>query len=317
MIECAYGFYEKVQLALGRKKIPPEAPIPPTLKPRAISSETTSSLSRFFTGVVTSLDEGGGMIDQHVYFDQSSILGDERIDVGSTVHVQAAREHQQAGWRATRVQLVVCWKPDASSDSHMVVGFISNLGRSQGIANDGNGDFRFPLTAVGDNYRPSIGDWVHILVLEQDGTTTVSAVAPLRRRAFNGVVTTFNRSEGTVDGNVFIAAGVVDNGYRPRLGEEVSGECVEWKHATPWRALYLRPSNGTKSLVKRCVLNLHHNHVIAILISSDHPVKQNSAVQALTRSDLLGDKEGIIINGLGDFGDSHVGDEVTVNFIVT
>ena len=247
MIECAYGFYEKVQLALGRKKSIPEAPVT-TLKPKVVSGETTSSLSRFFTGVVTSLDKGGGMIDQHVFFDQSSVLGNERIEVGSTVHVQATREHQQAGWRATRVQLVVHWKPDASSGSHVVVGFISNLGRSQGIASDGNEDVRFPLTAVSSNYRPNIGDWVQIFVLEQDGAATVSAVTPLRRRVFHGVVSNFNRSEGTVDGNVSFAADVVCNGYRPRLGEEVSGECVEWKSATPWRALSLKPSNGAKPL---------------------------------------------------------------------
>ncbi|KAL5515673.1 hypothetical protein EMCRGX_G000874 [Ephydatia muelleri] len=301
MIECAYGFYEKVQLALGRKKSNPEAPVT-TTKPKVVSGETTSSLSRFFTGVVTSLDEGGGMIDQHVFFDQSSVLGNERIEVGSTVHVQAAREHQQAGWRATRVQLVVHWKPDASSGTHVVVGFISNLGRSQGIVSDGNDDVRFPLTAVSSNYRPNIGDWVQIFVLEQDGAATVSAVTPLRRRVFHGVVSNFNRSEGTVDGNVSFAADVVCNGYRPRLGEEVSGECVEWKSATPWRALSLKPSNGAKPLGCGKI---------------DRLVQQNSAVQALSRSELLGNKEGITITGSGDFGDLQVGDDVSVNFILT
>ena len=249
MIEYAFGFYQKVQLALGKQKSSPEPPNL-TTRPKATPNDVTS-LSRFFTGVVTSLDDGGGLIDQHVYFEQSCVLGDERIEVGATVHVQATREHHQAGWKATRVQLVLHWRPDATSSSHMVVGSITNLGRSQGIASDGSKDIRFPLSSVDANYRPTVGDWVQLLVLEQDDTVVVSAVTPLRRRTFSGVVTMFNRGEGTVDGTVFFAAGVVTDGYRPRLGDEVSGECVEWKHNTSWRALSLQPSKNIKPLVQR------------------------------------------------------------------
>ena len=57
--------------------------------------------------------------------------------------------------------------------------------------------------------------------------------------------------------------------------------------------------------------------MIAFLKHSDRPVQQNSAVQALSRSELLGNKEGITITGSGDFGDLQVGDDVSVNFILT
>eukprot|EP00731_Ephydatia_muelleri_P000792 Em0001g792a len=78
---------------------------------------------------------------------------------------------------------------------------------------------------------------------------------------FHGVVRTFNRSEGTVDGNLYVAADVVSNGYRSarsRLGK--------------------------------------------------------GATQSLTRSELLGNNEGISTIRLEGFGDSHMG---AVNFILT
>ena len=267
MIECALGFYEKVQAAFGGQKSRPEPPIhaiSPKATPPAVAAP--AALTRYFTGVVTSLDDGGGMIDHQVCFEQSRVVGDERVEVGATVHVEAAREHHQAGWRATRVQLVAHWRPDASSSSHVVVGFITNIGRTQGIVNDGSEDVRFPLTALDASYRPSVGDWVQARVLEQDDAIVITSVTPLRRRAFSGVVTLFNKGEGTVGDDVSFAAGVVANGYRPRLGDEVSGECVECRHAPPcvWRALCLQPSASVKPQVERFVCDAGNPQCIKI-----------------------------------------------------
>lgn len=51
-------------------------------------------------------------------------------------------------------------------------------------------------------------------------------------------------------------------------------------------------------------------------ISCSDPVQRNSAVQTLSRSELLDNKGGIVITGAGDFGDLEVGDEVTITFII-
>ena len=53
------------------------------------------------------------------------------------------------------------------------------------------------------------------------------------------------------------------------------------------------------------------------LISGSDPVQRNSAVQTLSRSELLDNKGGIVITGAGDFGDPELGDEVTITFTIT
>ena len=69
-------------------------------------SLNTATLEKQYSGKVTSLHSGYGLIDNDVYFNFAVIKG-AVPRVGDTVRVIARRRHEAAGWRATKVGLYV------------------------------------------------------------------------------------------------------------------------------------------------------------------------------------------------------------------
>lgn len=130
----------------------------------ATSTNPTEEQRRYFTGTVTSLNENGGMIDNHVYFDFDSIIGGKEPFVGGAAHVTATRPHVHAGWRATRVDLLTEWRPDEGSEIELVVGVVSGWSHTKCVVESGAGEVTFAPNEFcpTNGYRPHIGDSIEV-----------------------------------------------------------------------------------------------------------------------------------------------------------
>ena len=125
---------------------------------------TTAEQRRYFTGTVTSLNEDGGMIDNHVYFELDCILGGQQPFVGGAAHVTATRAHVHAGWRAIRVDLLSEWHPDEGSENELVVGVVSGWSRTRCVVESGSGEVTFAPNECRpvSGYRPHVGDSIEV-----------------------------------------------------------------------------------------------------------------------------------------------------------
>lgn len=119
---------------------------------------------RYFTGTVTSLNEDGGMIDNHVYFDLDCIIGGREPFVGGAAHVTATRPHMHAGWRAIRVDLLTEWRPDEDTEIEVVVGVVSGWSHTKCVVESGSGEVTFAPSEYrpASGYRPHIGDCIEV-----------------------------------------------------------------------------------------------------------------------------------------------------------
>ena len=116
--------------------------------------------NRSFTGCVTSVEGPCGMINYNVFFDQDAVVGGERPSEGDTVHVEAVREHSEAGWKAVSVQLVEQWRTGAKEEPLLrsVVGYVKEGGKGRWMAICGKEEVLFDGTAVDPTYLPHRGD---------------------------------------------------------------------------------------------------------------------------------------------------------------
>ena len=130
----------------------------------ATSNNHTEEQRRYFTGTVTSLNEDGGMIDNHVYFDLDSVIGGKEPFVGGAAHVTATRPHVHAGWRATRVDLLMEWHPGEGSEIEIVVGLVSGWSHTRCVVESGLGEVTFAPNEYrpASGYRPHIGDSIEV-----------------------------------------------------------------------------------------------------------------------------------------------------------
>lgn len=116
--------------------------------------------NRSFTGCVTSVEGPCGMINYNVFFDQDAVVGGERPSEGDTVHVEAVREHSEAGWKAVSVQLVEQWRTGAKEEPLLrsVVGYVKEGGKGRWMAVCGKEEVLFDGRAVDLTYLPHRGD---------------------------------------------------------------------------------------------------------------------------------------------------------------
>ena len=130
----------------------------------ATSTNHVEEQRRYFTGTVTSLNENGGMIDNHIYFDLDSIIGGKVPFVGGAAHVTATRPHVHAGWRAVRVDLLTEWHPDEGSEIELVVGVVSGWSHTKCVVESGSGEVTFAPNEYhpASGYRPHIGDCIEV-----------------------------------------------------------------------------------------------------------------------------------------------------------
>ena len=128
------------------------------------SSKCREEQRRYFTGTVTSLNEDGGMIDNHVYFDLDSVIGGKEPFVGGAAHVTATRPHVHAGWRATRVDLLTEWHPEEGSEIEIVVGVVSGWSHTRCVVESRSGEVTFAPNEYrpASGYRPHIGDSIEV-----------------------------------------------------------------------------------------------------------------------------------------------------------
>ena len=199
---------------------------------------------RYFTGVVTSVNDTSGMIDCRVFFEMDTVIGGQRPAVGATVHVCATREHSQAGWRATKVEVTSQWQPEGRSEKEVLIGFVAQLSSTRGVIDCGTEEVVFsPGSGVcADEYKPFVNDRVSVSLLYQDGERMVNEVRPLREKSMTASVSSVLQGYGTIEEDIYFSFFSCARGYRPRVGDSVRVVCVEYQHQkSNWRALSVEP----------------------------------------------------------------------------
>ena len=227
------------------------------------SSETNT---RKFTGKVTQMSTGYGMIDGCVYFGLDAVVGCVEVKEGDRVRCTALRLHCDAGWRAKRVELEneenwLGTRPsglkkenlntcnDLTVDQQSIVGTVTKLSRHGGGII--NGDVAvFSQDAVVKGYVPCVGDWVRadiqcITSAVEEGQWTATKVQPLRVRTVEGRICALCGGYGFIDEDIYFSFKVCSSHYRPRTGDMVSVTTIECSYKqTNWRAIRLEPSGG-------------------------------------------------------------------------
>lgn len=215
-------------------------------------------LKKDLFGKVTRLYDGAGVIEDDVYFTFDKVIGGARPEVGTEVHVEATREKETTGWKATRVQVMSEWKLDGAKSSSSVetfIGTITNISTDFGVVDD---DIIFEISSVRFGYVPFQGDWVKLdLDRAKDGTAEVRGVMPLREKNLTGAVTYVSSGFGYIDGEVFFSWGTCVRGYKPRQGDAVNVTAIESNQGKAvWRAIRVEPQRNSAVLRYDCVLLL-------------------------------------------------------------
>lgn len=205
-------------------------------------------LKKDLFGKVTRLYDGSGVIEGDVYFTSDCVVGGIRPEVGTEVHVEASRDSETAGWKATRVQVMKEWKLDdaknPASSAETFIGIITNIDQDSGVVDE---DVTFKLSCVRFGYAPYQGDWVKLdLERSCDGTSEVRGVMPLREKTFTGTLTYVSSGFGYIDEDVFFTCGVCPRGYRPCRGDAVKVTAIESQQRKAiWRAIKVEPKRAT------------------------------------------------------------------------
>ena len=204
-------------------------------------------------GKVTRLYDGSGVIEGDVYFTFDCVMGGIRPEVGTEVYVEASRDSETAGWKATRVQVMKEWKLDdaknLASSSETFIGIITNIDQDSGVVDE---DVSFKLSCVRFGYAPYQGDWVKLdLEKSRDGTSEVRGVMPLREKNFTGTVTYVSSGFGYIEKDVFFTCGVCPRGYRPCRGDTVKVTAIESQQRKAlWRAIKVEPKRATPVMLR-------------------------------------------------------------------
>ena len=208
-------------------------------------------LKKDLFGKVTRLYDGSGVIEGDVYFTFDCVIGGIRPEVGTEVHVEASRESETAGWKATRVQVMKEWSLDdaesSASSAETFIGTITNIDHESGVVDN---EITFKLSCVRFGYAPYQGDWVKLdLKRSRAGTAEVRGVMPLREKNFTGRVTYVSSGFGYIDEEVFYTCGVCPRGFRPCRGDVVKVTAIEsQQRKAVWRAIKVEPKMATPML---------------------------------------------------------------------
>lgn len=210
-------------------------------------------LKKDLFGKVTRLYDGSGVIEEDVYFTFDCVIGGNRPDVGTEVHVEALRDSETAGWKATRVQVMKEWTLDgaesSSSSAETFIGTITNIDHESGVVDN---EVTFKMSCVRFGYAPYQGDWVKLdLERSRDGTGEVRGVMPLREKNFTGTVTYVSSGFGYIDEDVFFTCGVCPRGFRPCRGDVVKVTAIEsQQRKAAWRAIKVEPKRATPTMLR-------------------------------------------------------------------
>jgi len=252
-------------------------------------------LKKDLFGKVTRLYDGSGVIEGDVYFTFDCVIGGVRPEIGTEVLVEATRNSETAGWKATRVQVMKEWKLDDAknhpSSAETFIGMITSIDQESGVVDN---DVTFKLSCVRFGYAPHQGDWVKLdLEKSRDGTADVRGVMPLREKNFTGTVNYVYSGFGYIDEDVFFTCGVCPRGYRPCRGDAVKVTAIESQQRKAlWRAIKVEPKRANPVMLS--------------------PSPHSQMFMGGRMAELLENKEGLTITDQLDFGSVTVGESKTL-----
>ena len=235
--------------------------------------KNADALSVAFTGVVTQVFCGHGLIDGEVYFAADSVGSCKRVQVGDKVNVVARQQFKDGGWTAESVTVVESTWEEEEELAPLVptgeVGKVTQFRNGEGIINK---NIKFDTSTCKEGYSPHVGDWVTVEldtntenddagqsqgdVDDDDGFGVVQrdifmyaiAAAPLREWCFEGVVSAAMPDHGYIDEEVYFRPDACLNGYRPRKWDSVKVGAIESTQGKcNWRAVYVVPTSTDSS----------------------------------------------------------------------
>ena len=241
--------------------------------------QNADALTVAFTGVVSQVFCGHGLIDGEVYFAADSVStgsAGKPVQVGDKVNVVARQQFKDGGWIAESVTVVEStWEEEERELAPLVptgeVGKVTQFRNGEGIINK---NIRFDNSACKEGYRPHVGDWVTVEldtstdnndgtdqnqgdvdddddgfgVVRVDTFMYATAVAPLREWCFEGVVSAAMPDHGYIDEEVYFRPDACLNGYRPRKWDSVKVGAIESTQGKcNWRAVYVVPTSADSS----------------------------------------------------------------------
>nr|XP_039250020.1 RNA helicase Mov10l1-like [Styela clava] len=213
------------------------------------------TIQKSVDGLITSISEDDGLIENHIYFKPSEVSAfedDDIVKVGDRVQADAIRRITgNCGWTAIRVVKIGTsdlnhkdlWEDSVQLNGGLMVECITGIGENQGTLKHG---VKFKLESVEAGYTPAVGDWVK---LEASDNGEIAKVQPLRTKIVTGKVTRQPRYDkdnnkaypGTVNNDIKFFFDVCDDGYKPWQDDEVAARAVESKQGQwNWRAISVK-----------------------------------------------------------------------------
>lgn len=211
--------------------------------------EEDQRLTKSCFGTVTRLYDGAGVINDDIYFTFDVAVGGFRPELSSEVHLDAARENSNSGWKATRICSFKEWdsKPESGTNEN-IIGMVNNVKGDLIELSDGLSFSDTVLTS--QSFTPHRGDWIKVdLERFTDESFEIRGVKPLREKSFSGRINSVFPGYGYIDEEVYFTFGVCTRGYRPCRGDNVQVTAIEsMQGKCKWRAIMVEqkrklPSN--------------------------------------------------------------------------
>ena len=231
-----------------------------------------------FSGSVTQMFSGHGLIDGEVYFSENVVLGAHHIQVGDKVSVVARQQFEDGGWVAESVTVVEStWEKEGEEVPIVAtgeVGKVTHFRDGEGIINK---NISFDISVCHEGYIPHVGDWVAVELDTSDlndssadntqqtydeygfetQTNTkdrfsyAASVMPLREWSFEGTITAAMADHGYVDEEVYFRRDACLKGYWPRKWDTVKVGAIESTQGKcGWRAVSIVPTSRDSSAFK-------------------------------------------------------------------
>lgn len=225
-----------------------EQPIENTVKKVSnFDNKDGNLLRKSCYGKVTRLYDGAGVIDDEVYFTFDVVVGSSRLEIGSEVHFETARENANSGWKATRVRRFKEW--GTFQDNGVIENAIGFTTAIKGDILELDNGMNFNLSALKHQpYSPCKGDWVKVeLERFTDDSLEIRGVKPLREKTLSGKVNSVFPGYGYINEEVYFTFGACVRGYRPCRGDDVQVTAVESTQGKcKWRAVHVEPKRNLK-----------------------------------------------------------------------
>jgi len=213
-----------------------------------IANNEDERLAKSCFGTVTRLYDGAGVINDEIYFTFDVLVGGFRPELGSEVHLDAARESVSSGWKATRICSFREWDSNKESGTiEVIIGMINSIKGEMIELTDG---LNFSRSVFhNQSYPPCRGDWIKVdLERFHDGNFEIRGVKPLREKSFSGRINTVFPGYGYIDEEVYFTFGACTRGYRPNRGDAVYLTAIESTQGKcQWRATLVEPKRNLPS----------------------------------------------------------------------